>query len=147
MRKENSNEVLYKELLVSLKQQVRSAQAKAALTVNSSLIQLYWNMGKMIADNQALFEGRNSYVAQLEKDLRAEFPDMKGFSRANLFFIRKFYLFYSGSSVQQLVRLNENSSEPNSVQQPVALNNGVSVELPVRLDSPLFSVPWGAGHQ
>ncbi len=95
---------MYKELLVAMKQQVRSVQAKAALAVNSSLIQLYWNMGRMIAENQALFEGRNSYVEQLAKDLRNEFPDISGFSRANLFFVRKFYRFYS---VQQPVRLLE----------------------------------------
>jgi predicted nuclease of restriction endonuclease-like (RecB) superfamily len=87
-----------------MKQQIRSVQAKAALAVNSSLIQLYWNMGRMIAENQALFEGRNSYVEQLAKDLRNEFPDISGFSRANLFFVRKFYRFYS---VQQPVRLLE----------------------------------------
>lgn len=98
----------YSELLLSVKHHIRSAQAKAALAVNAGLIQLYWNMGKMIADNQALFLGRNSYVAQLEKDLKAEFPDMTGFSRANLFSIRKFYQFYSDTiSVQQLVGLSE----------------------------------------
>lgn len=61
----------------------------------------------MIAENQALFEGRNNYVEQLAKDLRGEFPEMKGFSRANLFFIRKFYQFYATSpSVLQAVRLS-----------------------------------------
>lgn len=53
--------------------------------VNTSLIQLYWDLGEMIADNQTLFEGRNNYVAQLEKDLRAEFPDMKVFDDSTNF--------------------------------------------------------------
>ena len=107
MSKALSNNMVYSDLLLKIKQQVRSLQAKAALAVNTSLIQLYWNLGKMIADNQELFEGRNSYVAQLEKDLRAEFPDIKGFSRSNLFYIRKFYQFYAASSVQQLVGLSD----------------------------------------
>lgn len=147
MSKELSNETLYKELLVELKQQIRSAQAKAALAVNTSLIQLYWNMGKMIADNQALFDGRNNYVAQLAKDLKDEFQDIKGFSRANLFFIRKFYQFYSTFSVQQLVRLNETGEIQASMQQAVALNLD-SVQQPVRPKSfgilpLLYQVPWG----
>jgi len=130
-------------LLKDIKQHIRSAQAKAALAVNTSLIQLYWNMGKMIADNQALFEGRNNYVEQLARDLRAEFPDMKGFSRANLFFIRKFYQFYAASSsVEQVVRLEENTVKPVLVQQLVALNR-YSVQQPVRLNALLLSVPWG----
>jgi hypothetical protein len=132
MSKEVSTEMNYKQLLASIKQQVKSAQAKAALAVNSSLIQLYWNMGKMIADNQALFEGRNNYVEQLAKDLQAEFPEMKGFSRANMFFIRKFYQFCS-DSVLQAVRLEVNASGSLSVQQPAALNKVDSVQHPVGL--------------
>ncbi|MCK9304608.1 MAG: DUF1016 N-terminal domain-containing protein [Bacteroidales bacterium] len=98
-------------MLDIIKQQIRSVQAKAALAVNSSLIQLYWNIGKMIAENQELFEGRNNYVDQLSKDLRAEFPEVNGFSRTNLFYTRKFYKFYTIGLVQQLVGLKENAEE------------------------------------
>lgn len=63
----------------------------------------------MIVENQALFEGPNSYVAQLDKDLRKEFADIKGLSRTNLFYMREFYQFYTGNnSVQQLVGVNKN---------------------------------------
>ena len=79
------DEKVYGDLLIKIKQQIRSVQAKAALVVNTSLIQLYWDLGEMIADNQALFEGRNNYVAQLEKDLKAEFLDMKGFEDSTNF--------------------------------------------------------------
>ena len=149
MSKAQSDKMVYGDLLIQIKQQVRTAQAKAALSVNTSLIQLYWNMGKMIADNQVLFEGRNNYVAQLEKDLRAEFPDMKGFSRSNLFYIRKFYQFYAANSVQQLVGLNEIEDEEknDSVQQVVAFKETTehtdSVQQVVGLKSAINSVPWG----
>ncbi|MBK7637426.1 MAG: DUF1016 family protein [Saprospiraceae bacterium] len=133
----------YIDLLVSIKGQIQSAQSKAALAVNSALIELYWQLGKMIAENQAIFEGRNNYVVQLAKDLRVAFPEMKGFSRANLFFIRKFYQFYTESpSVLQAVRLEENASNTSSVQQPAALNTGDSVQQAVRVNT-LTSVPWG----
>jgi predicted nuclease of restriction endonuclease-like (RecB) superfamily len=143
MGREVSTEQTYKQLLVSIKKQVQSSQSKAALAVNSSLIHLYWNMGKMIADNQALFEGRNNYVEQLAKDLQAEFPDMKGFSKRNIFYCRRFYLFYSGSSVQQLVALKDSTTENILVQQAVALENNDSVQQAVRLENSLVSVPWG----
>lgn len=97
----------YVAFLKEVKFLIRQGHQKAALTVNATLIQTYWQLGERIAQQQALFEGRNNYVEQLANDLRAEFPDMKGFSRANLFFIRKFYQFYSGGgSVLQAVRLN-----------------------------------------
>jgi hypothetical protein len=118
MSKEISNEQTYKKLPVSIKQQVQSAQTKAALAVNSSLIELYWSMGKMIAENQALFEGRNNYVEQLANDLDTESPEMKGFSKRNIFYFGKFYLFSSESSVQQPAAL----AIENSVQQTVRLS-------------------------
>ena len=142
MNKALSNEKVYSSLLLKIKQQVRSIQAKAVLAVNTSLIQLYWNLGKMIAENQALFEGRNNYMAQLEKDLRTEFPDVKGFSRSNLFYIRKFYQFYSACSVQQVVGLNEDS-DLDLVQQLVALGDTDIVQQPVGLGMTIYSVPWG----
>ncbi len=133
----------YHELLVQLKQQIRSMQAKAALAVNTSLIQLYWNTGKMIAENQALFEGRSSYVDQLAKDLQAEFPDIKGFSKRNIFYCRKFYLFYAESSVQQVAALNTEHSEAEPVQQPAAFKADLSVQQAVRLNWDMLGVPWG----
>ena len=151
----------YKIWLIELTSKIRSAQIKAALAVNSSLIQLYWEIGKQIADKQALFEGRNNYVAQLSKDLQAEFPDIKGFSRTNLFYIRKFYQFYGMASVQQVVGMKEKSKNTeiellqqliainiNSVQQPVAKlntsNSGPLVQQPVgQLEEGVIQIPWG----
>ncbi|MGZ4009912.1 MAG: PDDEXK nuclease domain-containing protein [Flavisolibacter sp.] len=142
MPKEVSTEHAYKKLLVTIKQQVQSAQVKAALAVNSSLIQLYWNMGKMIADNQALFEGRNNYVERLAKDLQAEFPDIKGFSKRNIFYFRKFYLFYAGSSVQQPAALKEDYDEKAPMQQLAALDIEPTVQQAVGLNI-ILGVPWG----
>jgi len=143
MSKEESIELNYKQLLGAIKQQVQSAQAKAALAVNSSLIQLYWNMGKMIAENQALFEGRNNYVEQLAKDLKAEFPDMKGFSKRNIFYFRKLYLFYAGSSVQQAAALKVENTEVTPVQQLAASGVEASVQQAVSLNWNILGVPWG----
>lgn len=143
MNKKVSKDLTYNQFLVTFKEQVKSIQAKAALAVNSSLIQLYWSMGKMIAENQALFEGRNNYVDQLAKDLRIEFPDMKGFSRSNLFYIRKFYQFYMDSSVQHPVGLKEPNSGEGPVQQAVASDFKDLVAQPVLQNNLLASVPWG----
>lgn len=116
----------YQDLIVEIKNQILSSQQKAALSVNKELILLYWNIGKMIFENQSLLEGRNNYIDQLSKDIRPEFPQISGFSRTNLFNIRKFYIFYSENSVQQVVGLNTT----DSVQQLVGLNE-------------LVLIPWG----
>jgi len=116
----------YQDLIVEIKNQILSSQQKASISINKELILLYWNIGKMIFDNQSLLEGRNNYIDQLSKDIKTEFPLVSGFSRSNLFNIRKFYAFYAENSVQQLVGLKL----VDSVQQAVGLNE-------------LVLIPWG----
>ena len=96
----------YLQLLHEIKVRVRSAQIKAAISVNKELIGLYWDVGRMIAEKQAKGRWGDSIVDMLAGDLRREFPEMKGFSRANIFNIRQWYLYYStlDEKVQQLVR-------------------------------------------
>jgi len=133
----------YLNFLQEVKSLIKQGHQKAALAVNTALIQTYWILGERIAQQQALFEGRNNYVEQLAKDLRAEFPEMKGFSRSNLFYIRKFYQFYANTSVQQLVGLNETASDKNSVQQTVELEIQTSVQQPVGFNLNILGIPWG----
>jgi predicted nuclease of restriction endonuclease-like (RecB) superfamily len=133
----------YSAFLNEVKSLIRQGHQKAAFAVNAALLNLYWNLGQRIAQQQSLFEGRNNYVEQLAKDLKAEFPEMKGFSRSNLFYIRKFYQFYASVSVQQVVGLNEIQTDIISVRQPVALEEIDSVQQEARLNNILASVPWG----
>lgn len=111
----------YLAFLNEVKSLIRQGHNKTALAVNAGLIQTYWILGHRIEQQQSLFEGRNNYVEQLAKDLRAEFPEMKGFSRSNLFYIRKFYQFYVNASVQQIVGLNEFSTNVLSARQPLTV--------------------------
>jgi predicted nuclease of restriction endonuclease-like (RecB) superfamily len=85
----------YKNWLIELKTNIKRSQIKAALAVNSQLIQLYWDLGKQIVDKQAHTTWGSGFIDQLSKDLRDEFPEMGGFSRTNLFAVKKLYLFYN----------------------------------------------------
>ena len=80
----------YSHWLASLKIQIRSARLKASLAVNRELVLLYWRIGKEILDRQQAQGWGSKVIEQLAKDLRAEFPDMKGFSRTNLLYMRAF---------------------------------------------------------
>ena len=86
----------YRDWLFDLKQQIKTTQAKAALTVNSHLIMLYWDLGRQIVEKQEGSEWGSSFIEQLSKDLREEFPDMAGFSVTNLKYCRRFFRLYSG---------------------------------------------------
>lgn len=95
----------YLSTLAEIKDKIKSAQIKAAIAVNRELLKLYWEIGRIIAEKQTQARWGDSIVDILARDLRREFPDLKGFSRTNLFNIRQWYLFYSGldEKVQQLV--------------------------------------------
>lgn len=94
----------YESLLADLKKRIKNARVHAALSVNRELIILYWQIGRSILQRQGE-EGWGSKVIEcLANDLRREFPDMKGLSRANLFYMRAFANAYPEVSiVQQLV--------------------------------------------
>ena len=93
----------YKAWLTDLKSKVRTVQLKATFVVNSTLIEFYWDLGKMINEKEAVWGSK--LIEQVAKDLRSEFPEIKGLSRSNLFYARQFYLFYQKVIVQQPVGL------------------------------------------
>ncbi|MBP9855295.1 MAG: DUF1016 family protein [Candidatus Omnitrophica bacterium] len=93
----------YKSALEALKIRIKSAQLKAATSVNRELILLYWDTGKEIVRKQENEGWGKSIVERLASDLRKEFPDLKGFSPANVWRMRAFYLAY--------IRENENLAQ------------------------------------
>lgn len=74
--------------LADLKARIYSTQQRAARSVNTELLQLYWQIGHEILIRQAEQGWGTKVVERLAHDLRAEFPEMSGFSRSNLLFMR-----------------------------------------------------------
>jgi predicted nuclease of restriction endonuclease-like (RecB) superfamily len=94
----------YAHLLAEVKERVRSAQYAALKAVNTELVGLYWDIGRMIVDRQTDAEHGSAIAEQLANDLRVEFPGISGFSRRNVFYMREFYLLYRDDErVQPLV--------------------------------------------
>ena len=89
----------YKQWLVDLKLRIRQSQLKATVKVNTELITLYWSMGKDMVEKQTNYSWGDGFVNQLSKDLKQEFPDIKGFSKRNLELIRQWYLFYNEENI------------------------------------------------
>lgn len=93
----------YKLLLQALKERVAQAQFAALKTVNRELINLYWDIGRTIVEQQERLGWGENIVEQVARDLRAEFPGVRGFSRRNVFNMRRYYLTYqSDPKVQTL---------------------------------------------
>ena len=80
----------YAQLLENLRQRIRQAQVRAALSVNRELVLLYWHIGREILQRQAQEGWGAKVIDRLAQDLSREFPDMKGFSPRNLKYMRAF---------------------------------------------------------
>ena len=80
-------------LVGEIKEKIRLAQYEAMKTVNTQLINLYWEIGKSIFEKQQEGWGK-SVVPLIAKELQKEFPNAAGFSARNLWLMSQFYAEY-----------------------------------------------------
>jgi predicted nuclease of restriction endonuclease-like (RecB) superfamily len=132
----------YKEFLHEVKQRIKSSQAKAALAVNRSLIQLYWGIGKLIAEKQTAYSWGTNIIEQLSLDLKTEFPAMSGFSPKNLRCTKQFYLFYSSPIWQQAVAKLGNIPSSNPIIAAAEKETSDNQSL-IILRQLVAEIPWG----
>lgn len=78
----------YEDFLKDLKTRIRQAQVKAVLAANQELILLYWQIGRDILQRQNEEGWGTKVIDRLARDLKMEFPEMKGFSSRNLKYMR-----------------------------------------------------------
>jgi predicted nuclease of restriction endonuclease-like (RecB) superfamily len=91
----------YETFLTDLKVRIRSAQVRAALAVNRELVLLYWQIGRDILTRQQQQGWGAKVIQTLSKDLKQEFPEMKGFSRSNLLYMRAFAQAFPDEAIVQ----------------------------------------------
>src|SRR5690554_899347 len=91
----------YDRWLGELKTRIHSAQQQAARAVNRELVLLYWQIGQDILQRQTEQGWGAKVIERLAHDLRTAFPDMKGFSRANLMYMRAFAAAWPNAEIVQ----------------------------------------------
>ena len=108
----NGVEKSYAAWIADLKRRYRATQIKAAVAVNSALIEFYWNLGKDIAEKfaeEARYGSR--FFEKVSFDMRAEFPNDSGFSPRNIRYCQDFYCLYSTVQILQQVVAKSASSK------------------------------------
>ena len=85
----------YVQWLGEIKARYRSAQAKAAVRVNAEQLLFNWQLGRDLVQKKAEERWGSGVVEQVSLDLQAAFPESKGFSTTNLWYMKQWYLFYS----------------------------------------------------
>ena len=144
----------YAEWIAEVKHRYRSAQVKATVKVNGEKLLFNWQMGRDLVQKKAEERWGAGVVEQVSLDLKREFPNEDGFSTSNLWYMKKWYLFYTNhASSEKLQRLiGELQSSINQerlklqrpvgelVKQPVSeTENDASNDFPI----PFALVPWG----
>jgi len=78
-----------------LKNKIHSARNKLAFSINSQILELYWEIGRDITEKQQNSNWGSGFVEKIAEELKYEFPEIKGFSRRNVYAILQWYKFYS----------------------------------------------------
>jgi predicted nuclease of restriction endonuclease-like (RecB) superfamily len=103
----------YKAWLMEVKTRIRQTQIKAALKVNTDLLNLYWYLGAQIVEKQEKAKWGDRLIPQLSRDLKEDFSQSEGFSERNLIYCRQWYCFYYQKNIitQQVVAQLEEEYE------------------------------------
>lgn len=89
----------YARLLQQLKDRFRKSQVKAAVKVNTTMLEYYWEMGREISKLHAEAKWGSAFFECLSLDLKAEFPGQAGFSATNIKYAKRWYEFYNQGDI------------------------------------------------
>lgn len=89
----------YSNLLEGLKDRFRRSQIKAAVRVNTVMLEFYWDMGREISRLRADAKWGSSFFDCLSLDLKSEFPGQTGFSVTNIKYAKRWYEFYNKKNI------------------------------------------------
>jgi len=93
----------YARLLENIKTRVREARLRAAVAVNRELVLLYWHIGREILKRKEEQGWGTKVVDRLSRDLKLEFPDVRGFAPRNLIYMQTFSSVWPQEPIVQAV--------------------------------------------
>ena len=132
--KANVDATGYAQFLAPIKVRVSRARSCAARAVNHELALLYWDSGRGIVEEGQAAGWGGAVVARLSADLLAAFPDMRGFSAANLWRMKQIYLTRTSADLlAQAAR--DFRSAPRAADKADFLTRAVQ--------EMVAAVPWG----
>ncbi len=132
----------YTQWISELSSRFRQSQVKAAVRVNSTMLEFYWSIGRDLSQKQFLNTYGSGFFKQVSADLQNELPDVKGLSPTNIKYFKYFYELYS-PLFEKCPQLAENSNDPNSVCKANDFRPTSNRQQAVDDFETLFRIPWG----
>ena len=140
----------YANWIAEVKHRYRSAQVKAAVKVNAEKLLFNWQLGRDLVQKKAEERWGAGVVEQVSLDLKREFPDAEGFSASNLWYMKKWYVFYTSQVPLEKLQRGIGELQPAVNQKYIKLQRAVAEFDETIKDEgfplPFSLVPWGQ-HQ
>ena len=140
----------YAAWIAEVKHRYRSAQVKAAVKVNAEKLLFNWQLGRDLVRKKAEERWGAGVVEQVSLDLQKEFPNESGFSVRNLWYMKKWFLFYWGDASSTILQqpVSELQVADNEVdkklQQAVAeMSEEYLHQIGGEFPQTFLLVPWG----
>lgn len=139
----------YADWIADIKSRYRSAQVKAAVKVNAEKLLFNWQLGRDLVQKKAEERWGAGVVEQVSLDLKREFPNADGFSTSNLWFMKRWYSFYT-TNVNPKILQQFADNVQHSNQQTVSKLYQVGKEIREKIlyqdgkefPLPFALVPW-----
>lgn len=143
----------YVAWLQEIKTRYLHIRNRIALQANYGALEFNWLMGRDIVQKNAIMRWGDKVVEQLSLDLREAFPDVKGFSTRNLYYMKKWYEFYcEGEGKKAILHQLGAELQESENQNPIKLHQlGAEMVSAARIHEiidaggmpPIFGVvPW-----
>lgn len=120
----------YQKWIKDLSSRYRKSQIKAAVKVNQEMLAFYWSLGRDIVEMHVEDRWGESVVRNLSADLKKLNPEAHCFSRSNIYYMKKFYLYCV--EIEHFVQQPIGQEDKQIVQQVVG-----------QLRNDILSIPWG----
>ena len=138
----------YIQWITDIKQRFRQSQIKAAVRVNTAMLEFYWSVGRDLVTLRAEERWGSGVVKQFALDMRQAFPDETGFSDTNVKYMKRWYLFYyekviKGQQVVDLIGHQVGDELEVAISQRVIDEKGQQVVDQLQFPDLFGFIPWG----
>jgi len=140
----------YAEWIAELKHRYRSAQVKASVRVNAEKLLFNWELGRDLVQKKAEERWGAGVVEQVSLDLQREFPNAEGFSAGNLWYMKRWYLFYNQTDTKlyqvgkEFLQRPIEEIQDSKLQRPVEeIGEEKTHQLGAEFPAIFGQIPWG----
>ena len=131
----------YVEWLSDVKTRFRQCQIKAAIRVNTTILELYWSIGRDLVALRAEERWGAGVVKQFALDMRQAFSDITGFSLTNVKYMKRWYLFYNEQDAKSQRAVDQIRHQVGDLLQKEEKGQRVVDQL--GMPEIFGQVPWG----